>query len=60
MDDKKSHRAIRKELIEADREMPSDQMRTTNRVPCSSSFALHPSNFAPALPGQLFGKLGMN
>ena len=41
-------------LIEADRKMSSDQMRTTNRVFPTSTFELHSSNFATALPGQLF------
>ena len=44
---------IRRALIEADREMPSDKMRRPNRVSPTSTFEIHPSNFA-ALPGQLF------
>ena len=44
---------IRRALIEADREMPSDGMRTTSRSLPTSTFEIHPSNFA-ALPGQLF------
>jgi type I restriction enzyme M protein len=34
--------------------MTSDETRTTNRVFSTSTFELHPSNFATALPGQLF------
>ena len=45
---------IRRALIEADREMPSAELRTKNRPVFTSTFVLHPSNFAPALPGQLF------
>ena len=45
--------AIRRALIEADWEMSSDEMRTTNRVFPTSTFEIHPLNFA-ALPGQLF------
>ena len=45
---------IRRALIEADREMTSDEMRATNRVFLTSTFELHPSNFATALPGPLF------
>ena len=45
---------IRKALIEADQEMTSDEMRATNRVFPASTFELHPSNIATALPGQLF------
>ena len=44
---------IRRALIEADWEISSDEMRTTNRVFPTSTFETHPSNFAP-LPGQLF------
>jgi hypothetical protein len=44
---------IRRALIEADREMPIDEMRTTNRSLPTSTFEIHPSNFA-SLPGQLF------
>jgi len=44
---------IRKALIEADREMPRDELRTPNRVSHTSTFEIHPSNFA-SLPGQLF------
>jgi len=46
-------RDIRRALIEADREMSSDEMRTPNRACPTSTFEIHPSNFA-ALPGQLF------
>ena len=46
-------RPIRRALIEADREMSSDEPRTKNRPVFTSSFEIHPSNFAP-LPGQLF------
>ena len=44
---------MREALIEADREMPSDELRTPNRVSPTSTFEIHPSNFA-SLPGQLF------
>ncbi len=44
---------IRRALIEADRGMPSDEMRTTNRSLPTSTFEIHPSNFT-SLPGQLF------
>ena len=46
-------RAIRRGLIEADWEISSDEMRTTNRVFPTSTFEIHSSNFA-SLPGQLF------
>ena len=39
---------------EGDREMQSAELRTPNRVSPTSTFDLHPSNFATALPGQLF------
>jgi hypothetical protein len=45
---------IRRALIEADREMTSNEMRATNRVFSTSTFELHSSNFATALSGQLF------
>ena len=44
---------IRRALIEADWEISSDEMRTTNRVFPTSTFETHPSNFA-SLPSQLF------
>ena len=44
----------RQVIIEADREMPSGELRFPNRTSVTSTFALRPSNFAPALPGQLF------
>ena len=44
---------IRRALIEADWEISSDEMRTTNRVFPTSTCETHPSNFA-SLPGQLF------
>lgn len=44
---------IRRALIEADREMSSDELRTPNRVFPTSTFEIHPSNFV-SLPGQLF------
>jgi hypothetical protein len=47
-------RDIRRALIEADREMPNDELRMPNRILPTLKFDLHPSNFAPALPGQLF------
>jgi len=40
--------------IEADREMPSGELRFPNGTSVTSTFALRPSNFAPASPGQLF------
>lgn len=43
---------IRRALIEADREMSSFELRTSNRVVSTSTFELHPSNLA-SLPGQL-------
>ncbi len=46
-------RPIRRDLIEADREMPSAELRRTNRSLPASTFEIHSSNFAP-LPGQLF------
>ena len=47
-------RLLRHALIEADREMPNAKLRMTNCTLPTSTFELHPSNFAPALPGQLF------
>ena len=44
---------VRRALIEADREMPSAEMRATNYSLPTSTFEIHPSNFA-SLPGQLF------
>ncbi len=44
---------IRRALIEADREMPSAELRTPNRSLPTSTFEIHPSNSA-SLPGQLF------
>ena len=44
---------IRRALIEADWEISSDEMRTTNRVFPNSTFEIHPLNFA-SLPGQFF------
>ena len=46
-------RPIRRALIEADREMPRDELRTPNRVVPTSTFEIHTANFA-SLPGQLF------
>ena len=40
-------------VIADDREMSSDEMRTTNRVSPASTLEIHPSNFA-SLPGQVF------
>jgi len=40
--------------FEADREMPSGELRLPNGTSPSSTFALPHSNFGPALPGQLF------
>jgi type I restriction enzyme M protein len=48
-----SQRDIRRALIEADWEMPSDELRTPNRVSPTSTFVIHPQNFA-SLPCQLF------
>jgi hypothetical protein len=45
---------IPRALIEADREMPSDERRTPNRSFFTSTFEIHPSNFATALPAQIF------
>jgi len=50
-----SQRDIRKKLTEANREMPNGELRFPNGTSVTSTFALRPSNFAPALPGQLFG-----
>jgi len=40
--------------FEADREMPSGELRFPNGTSVTSTFALRPSNSAPALPGQLY------
>lgn len=47
-------RDIRRALIEADREMSSDELRTPNRFYSTSIFEIDPSNFTATLPGQLF------
>jgi len=49
-----SQRDIRQKLVEADREMPSGELRFPNATSVTSTFALRRSNFAPALPGRLF------
>jgi len=45
-----THRA----LIEADREMRNNEIRTTNRAFPTSTFELPPSKLAAPLPGRLF------
>jgi hypothetical protein len=45
-------RPIRRALMEADRKVSSDELRTPNRVPPTSRFEIHPSSFA-SIRGQL-------
>jgi hypothetical protein len=46
--------AIRRALIKTDRQILNGELRVPNRAFPNLKFELHPSNFATALPGQLF------
>jgi hypothetical protein len=45
-----AQRNVRRAPIEADQDTPRDELQTPNRAVFTSSFELHPSNSAPALP----------